>query len=59
VAIFDGFSILGAIGELRGEPLVWLADKVARSIRSLGSVGEVLNYYYYYYKINLLIFLIY
>jgi hypothetical protein len=33
VAIFDGFSILGAIGELRGELLVWMAVKNARYVR--------------------------
>jgi hypothetical protein len=41
VAIFDGFSILGAIGELQGEPLVWLAVESARCVRLLGSIGAI------------------
>jgi hypothetical protein len=41
VAISDGFSILGAIGEWQGEPLVWLAVKCARCVRLLGSIGAI------------------
>jgi hypothetical protein len=38
---FDSFSILGAIGELRGEPMVWFAVGSARCVRLLGSIGAI------------------
>jgi hypothetical protein len=36
----DGFSVLGAIRELRVELMVWVAVERARCIRLLGSIGR-------------------
>jgi hypothetical protein len=41
VANFDGFSILGAIGELRGEPLIRSAVECARCVRLLESIWAI------------------